>query len=160
MRNSNFMLLILPIIIEFVISNKESIEEELKQNKINIIGTYSGFCGFAAMKKKKIIEEIKRQLINNYFIDQNKIEVKTINVLSLSSQEKFKIKDLNINFTEFNIFIFYKNKKFLVGTSFRDLKEYYYEFLGGIIGADSKSFYDNFTQKINKIIEEIDKVQE
>jgi len=135
----------------------ENSKEYLNQNKIYIIGTYYGGCGYSKMKKRKIVEEIKKNLIRDYFYPENNIVTSTVNLKGKESDQKFKIDGLKINYTEFNIFVFYKNKKYLVGTSYRELKEYFYEFLAGTIGSKKKSLNPNFIQKINKIIKEIDK---
>lgn len=138
-----------------VSTNNGNLEELINQNKINIIGTYFGGCGYSVVTKRKILEEIKNTLIQNYFMDESKLNIKTVD-LKASMHESFSIPDLNFDKNEFNIFLFYKNKIILIGTSSINYNENYYDYLGGVIGTDKKAFLNNICQKIQKIIEQIE----
>ena len=91
-----FVFLITINIINFSYSREElSTNEVYDQNKFNIIGTYQIGSGFAAMAKKKIIDEIKKKLSENYSYDGNEIVNKLVN-LKGKSTDFYKVENLNI----------------------------------------------------------------
>lgn len=131
--------------------------ENFDQEKYNIIGTYSIGSGFSVLAKKKIIDEIRKKLIDNYFYDGNDINNKLINLKIKGNLDFYKIENLNINTNEFNVYLIFKNKKILMGTSSHELKDFYYEYLAGEIGADKKNFFEKFVKKIDDEIKKIEK---
>lgn len=141
------------------IENESESLDSFDQSKINIVGTYSGGCGFAYMTKKKHLEEIKKYLTKNYFINKDKIKVSLVDLKNKPSEylEQFQIPNSPFNPYEFNIYLFYKNKKRFLGTSFHADKEHYYGVLQGEIGLNKTEFYNTFTAKIHNVVDEIEK---
>lgn len=132
----------------------KSADIEYDQNKINLIGTFYGGCGSSIMAKKNILKEIKRKLIETYSYNDSDIEINLANLKSENTNQ-FDIENLNINFVEFNIYLFYKNKKLFLGTSSQELKDYYYDGLAGGFGYDKKAFMEDFCKKIDEEIKKI-----
>ena len=156
---SKFFLILIPIIIMEVVQNsEEALEEQINPSKITIIGTYAGGCGYGAMVKRKIIEEIKKALIEKFNFSENQIVAKAKNIKGTSSMDKYSIPGLDINFDEFNIFLFYKSERILLGTSARHLSDYYNDYLAGVIGASKAAFIDSVSKKISERVKEIDLV--
>lgn len=155
---SKFFLILIPIItMEVVQNSEEALEEQINPSKITILGTYAGGCGYGAMIKRKIIEEIKKDLIEKFNFTENQIIAKTRNIKgTTSSMDKYSIPGLDINFNEFNIFLFYKGERILLGTSARHLSDYYNDYLAGVIGASKATYIDSVTKKISERVKEID----
>lgn len=133
--------------------------ENFDQSKINILGTYSGGCGNAYLAKKRILEETKSLLNKDYFIDSANINVFLVDLKTKNEQylNNLYLENTIFRHNEFNIFMFYKNKKFLIGSSYASNKDAYYEYLQGALGVSKSEFYNNFITKIYSIIEDIDK---
>jgi hypothetical protein len=141
---------------EVVLNSEEALEEELNLNKITIIGTYSGGCGYGAMIKRKILEDIKKDLIEKYAFNENQIIAKAKNIKESANLDNYSIPGLEINFDEFNIFLFYKSDRTLIGTSSRNLSDFFFDYLAGIIGASKSSFMEKVSKKISDRVQEID----
>ena len=148
-----FIILIKFIFLSIPVDNKEDLK------KLKLIGTYSGGCGHGAMAKKTLLLGVKKILMKEMFIDEDNIEIKMVDLKSDEDAIKqYNIQNLPINLFEFNIFLFYKNKTYLISTSDYANKEYYSELLAGGIGLNRMKNYKIISEKIVKIINKTDSV--
>ena len=139
-------------------SGKINSNEIFNSTKINLVGTFNGGCGFSVIAKKKIMDEIKNNLVKIQKFNENEIEVKLVNFKVKSNHiEQFEIPNKKINFSEFNVFLFYKHQKILIGTSDYENKKVYFEYLKTTLGVSKNDFYENITAKISKKKDELDR---
>ncbi len=140
-------LLILPAVYLYKIKKMDT--------SIKLIGTFHGGCGFSMMTKKNILIDIKKKLVEVYSYNENDIEINLVNLKGKETIE-YEINNLDIDFYAFNIYLFFNNKKILIGTSKEELKEYYFKYLYGSLGQDKNEFLENIAKRI---YEEINKLK-
>ena len=126
-------------------------EDHLNESII-IQVTYNGGCGFAFLKKQRVLEDIKKYLILKCKITNDSIKTIMFNYETIEKNPK-EINYMDkwrFNINEFNIFAIKQNERVLLGTSEID-NDLYDPYLYDGMKKDKENFLLKICQQINEI---------
>jgi hypothetical protein len=153
---SNYFLIIFLIISSFfsiyitIKMDTQSLITLTVPSEIIIQGTYNGGCGFAYMKKKKSLDELKLYLTNSFKIPSENIKILMLNYKPADNNKKdvpIYIDKKPFNKSEFNLFVISGNVRELVGTSDQS-NELHYSYLQFGLPAEKDKFHKSISERI------------
>jgi len=154
MSNYNlFIFLILSSFFSIYLTNKMDAQSLIALTipaEIIIQGTFNGGCGFAFMKKKKSLDELKLFLASSLKIPSENIKILMLNYKPADNNKKdipIYIDKKPFNKSEFNLFVISGNVRELVGTSDPN-NELHYSYLQFGLPAEKEKFHKSISERI------------